>query len=1083
MPSIKQRKRKVLALSQPRLPNATKPVVGANYGVPKHAYDLQPRGLRVDIDPPPFGMIVKGDRVHLVVNDKWAEGSKVITEEEENQVITLYLPKGLLLPERVNDFYYYVERASGNHSQSEPPQKLLYNAIRPGKEDTTPGDGAHSRLKITLPNDVIENGIDAERAKEGVLVSFSYPYCRAHDAIWLNCNGVDVLRVVTETEAPAIPSDTPTTITVLVEEAIFLRAGDSPRFVFSYTVIDQLGNGPDTDSPYSGQELVDVHLGEKRFAKPILREELDDPDDKPDIELGKLKDEPLKIVIVPTDDRFVAGYKVTTFYTASHPDHPTVSDQQTEIVEVDQYGQKKLIVIEVPNLKVNTAGSTVRVFYEVRKPGIDEDTPGYLVGRSNTTIAQVVGVHLELKPPSVLQASGATLDPMAGLTRLTVVVPQGNTLPTDLLSICWTAKPGTHVEGSIITEPKPISEIGLNIDIPPGLMAFCLGDSVTVSYIIARDGEELASETLTLTVQDLPQSALTAPRLKEADADGEGPELNLAKLTPKGKMWCPAFALIAEGQFVWLLFEGTNADGSRYEKYIWAAPYAFVNAQWIKDGFFEAVAPYEDLKGLLDGSSLTIEMFIAFGKREDLALAKRFMVRTYTVSAVEDVAPTITLVEGSPSEKEIPHGGFTVETAATVSGKAAEEQNVEVFVNEVSKGRPLTDANGGWSLLLSALGLGLNTLVATARYGSEQSSDERTLSVTALLKPTLTNVQDETGEEVPDNGFTVSKTLTLSGQASAFQEVEIFDGVGSAAVSRGKAIADATTNWQKTIAVDLGERVFFARSLYHSSDTDSEIRKLAVTEDITPILSSVKDSLREVTDGKTTADDILTISGIASAGQSLQLYDEDLPIGSTIQVENDGSWNHRLIDLKFKKYTLTAKARYGANRPSAPARTFTIVNYIEEDFDDVLAQTISYRGQKIETPVMTIEQLVDTYLHYEASTSIRLVSSPVTDQIDGHCLYNHNYRSYKERLTKCKFKNQYKKISFWFNCRTNTTEDNWGMLLLNGETVVKDVVLAAPDNATLFHTQETPVTFDTLIIYNHSGSGHNLFLDHIRLYR
>ncbi len=682
MPSIKQRKRKVLALSQPRLPNATKPVVGANYGVPKHAYDLQPRGLRVDIDPPPFGMIVKGDRVHLVVNDKWAEGSKVITEEEENQVITLYLPKGLLLPERVNDFYYYVERASGNHSQSEPPQKLLYNAIRPGKEDTTPGDGAHSRLKITLPNDVIENGIDAERAKEGVLVSFSYPYCRAHDAIWLNCNGVDVLRVVTETEAPAIPSDTPTTITVLVEEAIFLRAGDSPGFVFSYTVIDQLGNGPDTDSPYSGQELVDVHLGEKRFTKPILREELDDPDDKPDIELGKLKDEPLKIVIVPTDDRFVAGYKVTTFYTASHPDHPTVSDQQTEIVEVDQYGQKKLIVIEVPNLKVNTAGSTVRVFYEVRKPGIDEDTPGYLVGRSNTTIAQVVGVHLELKPPSVLQANGVTLDPVLALNKLTVVVPQGNTLPTDLLSICWTAKPGTHAEGSIITEPKPISEIGLNIDIPPGLMAFCLGDSVTVSYIIARDGEELASETLTLTVQDLPQSALTAPRLKEADADGEGPELNLAKLTPKGKMWCPAFALIAEGQFVWLLFEGTNADGSRYEKYIWAAPYAFVNAQWIKDGFFEAVAPYEDLKGLLDGSSLTIEMFIAFGKREDLALAKRFLVRSYRVSAVDESLS----VDTSPVV--LSGRNYTVDLAAVRWELTGNDLPGTVVTREATGGKP-----------------------------------------------------------------------------------------------------------------------------------------------------------------------------------------------------------------------------------------------------------------------------------------------------------------------------------------------------------------------------------------------------------
>jgi hypothetical protein len=145
----------------------------------------------------------------------------------------------------------------------------LYNDIRPGMQDQTPGDRAHSELHLILPDDVRYDGIDAERAKEGVQVCFAYPYCRAHDVIRLNCNGKDVMRIVAPGEAPATPSAERTTICVMVGEEVFQQAGDSPNFVFSYTVTDQLGNGPDADSPYSGTVEIDVHLKEPRLVAPI----------------------------------------------------------------------------------------------------------------------------------------------------------------------------------------------------------------------------------------------------------------------------------------------------------------------------------------------------------------------------------------------------------------------------------------------------------------------------------------------------------------------------------------------------------------------------------------------------------------------------------------------------------------------------------------------------------------------------------------------------------------------------------------------------------------------------------------------
>ena len=169
----------VLALYPPRAPEATTPVVGAHYGVPKHVYDLKPMGLAIAVDPPQVGTVDAGDVIRLVLNKASTEATKTIQPGEENAVHTLYLPKGLLLTTNVNTLVYTITRGSQNIGTSTPDLNLLYNDFRPGKEDLTPGDGAHSRLQLILPQDVIDDGIDAERAKQGVQVCFAYPYCRA----------------------------------------------------------------------------------------------------------------------------------------------------------------------------------------------------------------------------------------------------------------------------------------------------------------------------------------------------------------------------------------------------------------------------------------------------------------------------------------------------------------------------------------------------------------------------------------------------------------------------------------------------------------------------------------------------------------------------------------------------------------------------------------------------------------------------------------------------------------------------------------------------------------------------------------
>lgn len=697
---------------------AVAPVDLADIGVPLVAYDLvtDGNGAHVDVDPPRSGEMLARDVMKL-----WLEGEGAVLDSviivEPDAVTPLRIPTGRLHQDLVNHLFYTIERNSQNIGTS-TMLRILYNRIRPGLKDRYDSPGGHSELKLDLA-ELIRNGVGPGFVS--AQASATYPYCRAYDRITLKCNGELMYVNVTKDQAPQPPnpgSEAPITIGFTITRAYLEKAKrEDQQLIFSYTVTDQIGNGPDTDAPWSPPQTVAEDLDGKLLAKAIMREiEGDTTDDPEIIDLEKLANNDLTLAIPTGDPRFQVGDKIDALYTATRIGFPDIVERLSGTVEEGDFEPKRTCILKVPNAKV-IAGSSVTVTYELRRPNSD------LVGSSNPARAQVTGTHLELKPPSILQANGNTLPPMAAVSRLTIIVPPGSKLPSDLLSVFWTAKPGTHVEGSITTPPRPISESGLNIEIPPPVLAFCLGDSVTVGYVITRDGQTMPSQPLTLNVQDLPQAELIAPRLKQATSGGEGAELKLTDLTPDGKMWVPGFPFNTTGQFVWLLFKGTNEDSSPYERYVWAAPLAFVNDDWVKNGYFEATAPYEDLKNLKKGTNLTIEMRVAFGKSESLALSKPFSVRTYTVSAVEDVAPTITSVKSSPSDKEIIRDGTTVETAVNLAGVAARRQQVEVFDNLDSQGVREVDDEGLWQHYIDGLVPGKHTLSVRAKYGSLPVSD------------------------------------------------------------------------------------------------------------------------------------------------------------------------------------------------------------------------------------------------------------------------------------------------------------------------------------------------------------------------
>ncbi len=647
----------VLALSRPGAPEATTPVVGANYGVPKHVYDLKPMGLTIAVDPPLAGTVQAGDVIRLMLNSASTEATKTIQPGEENEVQTLYLPKGLLLPNRLNTLVYTITRSSQNIGTSTPELTLLYNTIRPGVEDRTPGDGAHSELQLILPKDVIDDGIDAERAKQGVQVCFAYPYCRAYDVIRLNCNGQDVVRTVTAAEAPTTPSAEPTTICVMVGEDVFQQAGDNPKFVFSYTVTDQLGNGPDTDSPYSGAVEVDVHLKETRLVAPDLAEDPNDPKDDPStIDLAKLGSKDLTVQVHTFLPQWKPNDKIRVIYTASKLDTPV----ESHTVEADVGRIPFTYKLMVPNAKV-IAGSEVGAKYELVRGGIT-------IATSKTTTADVNGGStIVLLPPFLVAPAVDPIDVLAYPNGVTVRTEYPEAQNGDRARLVEVNPPAGSPQFPLV---KFNANKRTNTVLSPAFLATRHGKEIRFRWNLNRDGGQAAkSPPLTFTIQPISPED---PRLPKPQIN-EGAELDVTRLQASDRLTVSPWPGEVNTQRLWLRYEEVS-DAIPVEPFN-----DLVGGLHTQPPGLSRELPVRWLKTLKHGSTLKISFWVNLAGGTAETEAVLFPVRTYLIKSLVLTAPKLLDIPGPTLDfDDIADTGARIEVPAYTGMSVGQSVKVEL---------------------------------------------------------------------------------------------------------------------------------------------------------------------------------------------------------------------------------------------------------------------------------------------------------------------------------------------------------------------------------------------------------------------
>jgi hypothetical protein len=107
--------------------------------------------------------------------------------------------------------------------------------------------------------------------------------------------------------------------------------------------------------------------------------------------------------------------------------------------------------------------------------------------------------------------------------------------------------------------------------------------------------------------------------------------------------------------------------------------------------------------------------------------------RTFTVATA--TAPTITSVRDSKGE--VASGGSTTDSYVTVAGTALASQQVQVLDNGANKDTATVNANGGWSLQITGLGLGAHSVTAKGLYGSQPVSGPHSFTVNQATPPLI----------------------------------------------------------------------------------------------------------------------------------------------------------------------------------------------------------------------------------------------------------------------------------------------------------------------------------------------------------
>ncbi|ALV91137.1 Ig-like domain-containing protein [Pantoea vagans] len=318
---------------------------------------------------------------------------------------------------------------------------------------------------------------------------------------------------------------------------------------------------------------------------------------------------------------------------------------------------------------------------------------------------------------------------------------------------------------------------------------------------------------------------------------------------------------------------------------------------------------------LADGShSLTVTVTDAAGNTSAASDPINFTVDTTAPEAVSDL--TVSNNAGSVV-LPVTNGGSTNDTTPLLSGRGEVGSIITIRDGDTILGSVTVGSNGSWSFTSPELSQGSHTLSITSTDAAGNTSAATTITFTvdtvapaAATDLSMTGDANGTASNVLNGGTTDDSTPTLSGRGEAGAVVSVYDNntlIGTAVVGSDGTwsfITPALSNGSHSLTVtqtDAAGNVGPASSAYEIT-VDAGLPPATTSLEIT---DDSGNTLVQLSNGDSTHDSTPTLSGLATAGALITLYNGSTEIGSVV-ADADGQWSFTPAALADGTYNFHA---------------------------------------------------------------------------------------------------------------------------------------------------------------------------------
>ncbi|WP_051337996.1 Ig-like domain-containing protein, partial [Pantoea sp. AS-PWVM4] len=329
--------------------------------------------------------------------------------------------------------------------------------------------------------------------------------------------------------------------------------------------------------------------------------------------------------------------------------------------------------------------------------------------------------------------------------------------------------------------------------------------------------------------------------------------------------------------------------------------------------------------------SLSVTVTDAAGNTSDASTPINFTLDTSAPIATSIVVSN----DDGTTPVPLADGDTTNDNTPLLTGTAEENSIITIYDGSVVIGSTTADADGNWSFSTPTLIDGSHTLSATVtdvNGNVSTASTTFTVAVDATAPEpvgdlVLQNNDSTPSVVIPDGGATNDNTPELVGTAEPDSIISVYDGT----TLLGTTTTDGDGNWNYTTPTLSNATHTLNVTVTDEAGNVSSTTSVTVTVNtVTPdpvtnfaIYDNDGTTPFVVANGGSTNDETPVLRGNATAGTTVNIYQDDVLIGSTT-VGDNGAWRFETSALTDGPYTFNVSVTDAAGNTSALSADYTV---------------------------------------------------------------------------------------------------------------------------------------------------------------